>query len=161
MESQKIVYSHYVLPKEVVIFENGDDIPEDVIVIKQFPIEIFSFHEDIGQVKLDIQAVIEKFLRANAVVNFHTNQGESRATVALVIRKEKGNSTSLTKKRVEKRVAVIERNFKSLVTTDRGLVKSVYEKLMYKIVSFHHDDIWLPGVFLREYEVLVQQLDVK
>ena len=87
MESQKIVYSHYVLPKEVVIFENGDDIPEDVIVIKQFPIEIFSFHEDIGQVKLDIQAVIEKFLRANAVVNFHTNQGESRATVALVIRK--------------------------------------------------------------------------
>ena len=122
MESQKIVYSHYVLPKEVVIFENGDDIPEDVIVI---------------------------------------NQGETRATVALVIRKEEGNSTSLTKKRVEKRVAVIERNFKSLVTTDRGLVKSVYEKLMYKIVSFHHDDIWLPGVFLREYEVLVQQLDVK
>ena len=114
-----------------------------------------------NQVKLDIQAVIEKFLRANAVVNFHTNQGETRATVALVIRKEEGNSTSLTKKRVEKRVAVIERNFKSLVTTDRGLVKSVYEKLMYKIVSFHHDDIWLPGVFLREYEVLVQQLDVK
>lgn len=81
------------------------------------------------------------------MVNFHTKQGESRATVALVIRKEDGNSTSLTKKRVEKRVAVIERNFKSLVTTDRGLVKSVYEKLRYKIVSFHHDDIWLSGGF--------------
>jgi len=161
MESQKIVYSHYVFPKEVAIFENGDDIPEDVIVIKQFPIEILSFHEDTEQVKFSIQAVLEKFLRANAVVNFHTNTGESRATAALVIRKEEGNSTSLTKRRVEKRVAVIERNFKSLATTDRGLVKSVYEKRRYASVSFHHDDIWLPGVFLPEYEVFVQQIDVK
>ena len=36
MESQKIVYSHYVLPKEAVIFENGDDIPEMSLSLNNF-----------------------------------------------------------------------------------------------------------------------------